>query len=76
MSTNLIDVCLNVYIRVNITAEEVRDYLESQGAEDVVLIDNVVGFDTWKKGVFASGRSLRHIRKMTEGILAAVSLSL
>ena len=51
-----------------------RDYLESQGAENVVLIDNVVGFDTWKKGVFASGRSLRHIRKMTEGILANVSI--
>jgi len=58
---------------VNLSAEEVRDYLESQGAENVVLIDNVEGFDTWKKGVFASGRSLRHIRKMTEGILANVS---
>jgi len=63
-----------VFFSVNITAEEVRDYLESQGAENVVLIDDVVGFDPWKKGVFASGRSLRHIRKMTEGIHANVSL--
>lgn len=67
-------ICVPLLFSVNITAEEVRDYLESQGAENVVLIDNVVGFDTWKKGVFASGRSLRHIRKMTEGILANVSI--
>ena len=67
------DIHVNFSLSVNLTAEEVRDYLESQGAENVVLIDEVVGFHPWKKGVFASGRSLRHIRKMTEGIHANVS---
>lgn len=58
---------------MNLTAEEVRQYLESQGAEDSIIIDVNGALDNFRKLVIASGRSTRHIRKMTESVVAAVS---
>lgn len=50
-----------------------RSYLESQGAEHAVTIDINGDLGEFKNMVIASGRSVRHIRKMTESIVSAVS---
>jgi ribosomal silencing factor RsfS len=48
-------------------------YLETQGAENAVTITVNGDFDEFKHLVIASGRSVRHIRKMTESVVSAVS---
>lgn len=61
-----------LYHSVRLTSEEVRLYLESQGAEDAKVIDVNGDFGEFKQMVIASGRSVRHIRKMTQSIVTAV----
>ena len=61
---------------MDLTTEEVHRYLESQGAEDTVTIDVNGDLAEIKKMVIASGRSVRHIRKMAESIVAAVSAAM
>ena len=55
-----------------LTPEEVRKSLESQGGENTVVFDINGNFGEFKQMVISSGRSLRHIRKMTTSIIAAV----
>lgn len=57
---------------IMLTTEEVKMYVESQGAENVEEIvlaeplDNITGF------IFATGRSSRHLRKMADSLLIAM----
>ena len=53
--------------------EEVQLYLTSQGAEKCIVL-NINGFAEFKYFVIATGRSVRHIRKMSESIVSAVSV--
>lgn len=53
--------------------EEVQLYLSSQGAEKCIVL-NINGFAEFKYFVIATGRSVRHIRKMSESIVSAVSV--
>ena len=57
-----------------LTPDEVRQSLESQGAEEVVIVELKDKIDTISAMVIASGRSHRHIRKMSETIVIAVSI--
>lgn len=52
--------------------EEVKDFLDGQGAENVVVLKLKKGLDNINSLVIASGRSTRQIRKMTEAIVRAV----
>lgn len=53
--------------------EEVQLYLTSQGAEKCIVL-NINGFAEFKYFVIATGRSVRHIRKMSESIVSTVSV--
>jgi hypothetical protein len=53
--------------------EEVQLYLTSQGAEKCIVL-NINGFAEFKYFVIATGRSVRHIRKMSESIVSTVSI--
>ena len=53
--------------------EEVQLYLSSQGAEKCIVL-NINGFAEFKYFVIATGRSVRHIRKMSESIVSTVSV--
>ena len=53
--------------------EEVQVYLTSQGAEKCIIL-NINGFAEFKYFVIATGRSVRHIRKMSESIVSTVSI--
>lgn len=57
---------------ISLKPEEVKMYLESQGAENPIIL-NIKDFDNFKHFIIASGRSIRHIRKMSESIMTAVS---
>ena len=64
---------LLLFCSKNITHEEVTKYLEAQGGENVIVLDLKGALDEFRHMVIASGRSLRHIRKMSESIVHAVS---
>jgi ribosomal silencing factor RsfS len=57
-----------------LTPEEVRDSLVSQGAENVIVLALKENIDTISHFVIGSGRSHRHIRKMSESVVIAVSI--
>lgn len=48
-------------------------YLDGQGAEDTIILTLNGNLGPFKKFVIASARSRRHIRKMSESIVASVS---
>lgn len=58
-----------------LTPEEVRDSLESQGAENVIILPLKEHIETITHFVIGTGRSHRQIRKMTESIVMAVSVT-
>jgi ribosomal silencing factor RsfS len=61
-----------VIYSVMLTIEEVRQSLESQGAEDIAIVDLKGRLANLKYFLIATGRSTRQIRKMSESIVSAV----
>ncbi len=55
-----------------LTPEEVKESLISQGAENVLVLPLRESIDTISAFVIATGRSHRHIRKMSESVVIAV----
>lgn len=54
-----------------LTPDEVKLYLEAQGAEDVVLLELPTPLVNITSFVIATGRSLKHLRKLSEAIVIA-----
>jgi len=50
----------------------VREYLTSQGAENAIVLTINGDLDQFKKFVIATGRSTRHIRKMSQSVVTAL----
>lgn len=59
--------------RVLLTEEEIKSYLQGQGAENVVQIDLKGRLGTLSSFIIATGRSRRQIFKISQGIVQAVS---
>lgn len=55
-----------------LTGAEIRDALERQGGEDVLVMAVKGRLDTIKEFVVASGRTPRHLRKMADSIVSAL----
>lgn len=66
--------CVYLPIRVMLTPQEVKESLESQGAENVLIIPLKEHIETISNFVIATGKSHRQIRKMTESIVMAVRI--
>ena len=56
-----------------LTSAEIKVALVKQGGEDVTIVAVKGRLDTIKEFVVASGRTSRHLRKMAESIVQAVS---
>jgi ribosomal silencing factor RsfS len=57
---------------VLLTTEEIRVALEAQGAEDVRVVSMKFRIESISHLVIASGRSTRHLAKMSHSIVQAV----
>lgn len=53
--------------------EEITEAIKKLGGENVVIVELVDKIDTITQCVIATGNSRRHLRKMADVIVAAVS---
>jgi ribosomal silencing factor RsfS len=73
LSTNyLINSIIFKRCRVLLTTEEIKEALIAQGGIDVVVVEMREPIETLTHLVVASGRSTKHIRKMSDSIVQAV----
>ena len=56
-----------------LTTEEIKEALIAQGGENVVIVQMREQIESMTHLVIASGRSTRHLRKMSDSIVQAVS---
>lgn len=61
------------FIRELLTTEEIKEALIAQGGEDVVVVQMREPIESLTHLVIASGRSTRHLRKMSDSVVQAVS---
>ena len=69
----LINMFSFIFRRILLTTEEIRDALVAQGGIDVKIIEMRQPLDTITHLVITTGRSLKHLRKMSDSIVQAVS---
>lgn len=60
------------FLRTLLTSKEIVDYLEGNGAENVVVINIKGKFDTFEEMIIASGKSRRHLTKLSTSISKSV----
>ena len=58
--------------RTLLTENEIKEALERQGAENVDVVHLQKPLDTITKMIFATGKSTRHLKKMSDSIVRAV----
>jgi ribosomal silencing factor RsfS len=64
---------LSSFYRVLLTHDEIKEALIAQGGIDVVVVEMREPIESMTHLILASGRSTRHLRKMSDTIVQAVS---
>jgi ribosomal silencing factor RsfS len=65
--------CFFSFFRVLLTHDEIKEALIAQGGIDVVVVEMREPIESMTHLILASGRSTRHLRKMSDTIVQAVS---